>query len=134
MVETPTRGPKLDLVEEINFLEAHGRFVDKVTDNSGRFPVTSGPGPGTQMSSSESLNTQEENERRLTKLVAEKIEDIIQKERPEFWKFAATAEILPRILDEVRPEIREHLARTVSADLTKVPVNGILEHFSGAAW
>lgn len=132
LMETPTRGPKLDLVEEVNFLEAHGRFVDKVTDQAGRFPVTAGAGPGTQMSPSEDLNAEQENERRLTKLVAEKIEEVIQREQPEYWRFAATSEIQQSILREISPEIRERLVRAIPADLTKTPVGEVLEHFAGA--
>src|SRR6476646_12212181 len=42
--ETPTRGPSLQLVQAFNITDAHRRLVDKVTDFSGRFPVSGGAG------------------------------------------------------------------------------------------
>jgi hypothetical protein len=42
--ETPTRGPSLQLVQAFNMTDAHGRFIDKVSDLAGRFPVTEGAG------------------------------------------------------------------------------------------
>ena len=130
VMETPTRGLHLELLEELNFMEAHGRYADKVSDLAGRFPVTVGPGPGTQMSSAETLGADLENQRRLTKLVAEKIEEILLREKPEYWRFAATAEIQPAILEEINPELRERLVRTAQADLTKVPATEVLAHFA----
>ena len=39
LVRTPTRGAHLELIEEVNFAEAHGRYTDRVSDMAGRFPV-----------------------------------------------------------------------------------------------
>lgn len=127
--ETPTRGRRLELIEEMEFPEAHGRFGDKVTDMAGRFPVTEGAGQGTAMSTGESLTAELEIQKRLLKLVAERITTVLLNERPESWHFAASAEVHQAILNELTPELRERVVRHVHADLTKVPAPEVLTHF-----
>ena len=129
VVETPTRGRKLDLIEEMEFPEAHGHFIDKVTDMAGRFRINTGPAAGTALASGEALGAELETERRLVKLVAERIETLLNTERPEFWHFAASAEIHQTILNGLTPELRERVVRHVHADLTKVPAPEVLAHF-----
>ena len=129
VVETPTRGRKLEVIEEVEFPEAHGHFIDKVTDMAGRFPVSEGAGPGTSMSTGEALTAGLEIQRRLIKLIAERITVVLNGERPEYWHFAANPEVHQAILHELSPELRERLVRHVHADLTKVPASEILARF-----
>ncbi len=131
VVETPTRGPKLELVEDMNFTEAHGRFSEKVTDQSGRFPMAKGSGPPltTQQSTYEALPTLAENERRLTRLVAKEIGIILERERTEQWYFAANAEIHDAILEGVEPALVERIVRDIHADLVKTPPGEVLPYF-----
>lgn len=129
VVETPTRGRKLELIDEMDFPEAHGRFADKVTDMAGRFPVGGCAGPGNAMARGEALSAELETQRRLIKLVATEIKVILESERPEFWHFAANPEIHQAILDEITPELRERVVRHVQADLTKSPTSEVLAHF-----
>ena len=56
--ETPTRGRRLELIDEMEFPEAHGRFLDKITDMAGRFPVSEGAGQGSAMSTGEALTAE----------------------------------------------------------------------------
>ena len=132
VAETPTRGRKLDLMEEMEFPEAHGHFIDKVTDMAGRFPVSGGPGPGNGMSTGEALRTELEIQRRLVKLIAERIATVLQDERPEYWHFAANPEVHQAILNELPQELRERAVRHVHADLTKTPAPEVLAHFMPA--
>ena len=129
VVETPTRGRKLDLIEEMEFPEAHGHFIDKVTDMAGRFPVTEGPGQGIGMSTGEALTAELEIHRRLVKLIAERISAVLLSERPEYWYFAANPEVHQAILNELPVDLRARIVRHVQADLTKVPVPEVLAHF-----
>ena len=132
MVETPTRGRKLELIDDMGFPEAHGRFADKVTDMAGRFPVSEGAGPGAAMARGEALSAELESQRRLIKLVAGRIAKILDDERPEFWHFAATPEIHQAVLGELPLDIRERVVRHVHADLTKSPAPEVLSHFASA--
>jgi hypothetical protein len=130
MVQTPTRGRKLDVIEEMEFPEAHGHFLDKVTDMAGRFPESGGPGrQGAGMSTGEALRTQLEMQRRLVKLISERITAILHGERPEYWHFAANPEVHQAILNELPQELRERVVRHVHADLTKTPAPEVLAHF-----
>ena len=129
LVNTPNRGLKLEMIDEMNFLQAHGRFQEKVTDVAGRFPVAEGSGPMPPMASGEALTAELEIHRRLAKLAAECIERIVERERPKRWHIAAPAEICPAITEAIAPELRKTLLRTVNADLTKVPPEEVLRHF-----
>ena len=129
VAETPTRGRKLELIEEMEFPEAHGHFLDKVTDMAGRFPVSEGAGQGTAMSTGEALSAELEIQRRLVKLVAERIATVLHSERPEYWHFAANPEVHQAILNELAQELRERVVRHVHADLTKAPASEVLAHF-----
>src|SRR5947208_15768608 len=72
--DTPTRGPSLQLVQAFNITDAHGRFVDKVSDLAGRFPVTNGAGahhgPG---SIAERRQLATEVDRRINKRTADQM-------------------------------------------------------------
>jgi len=132
VAETPTRGRKLELIEDMEFPEAHGHFLDKVTDMAGRFPVSEGAGPGLAMSNGEALTAELEIQRRLVKLIAQRIATILNSERPEYWHFAANLAVHQAILNELTPELRERVVRHVHADLTKVPASEVLAHFTPA--
>jgi hypothetical protein len=125
--QTPNRGQKLRLIEDIEFPEAHGRFQDKVTDLAGRFPVSSGAHPGVQMAHAETLAVDIEAEKRLVKLVSEEIEKNTA-EAPS-WYLAANSEIQNAILEQLQRPTRERLVRTVACDLTKTPAAEVQEHF-----
>ena len=127
VAETPRGTRRLELIEEVEFPEARGRMQDKVTDMAGRFSVGIGAG---MANPSEAMKAQLEVERRLVKLVAEQIEGILQRERPEYWHLAATSEIHQAILSELPPELRQRVIRHVLADLTHVPAPEALAHFA----
>jgi len=130
-VETPTRGTKLERIEDLAFPEAHGRFSEKVTDQAGRFPMTgiSGPPQTTQQSTYEALPALAETERRLMRLVAEEITAVLDREKAEQWYFAASPDIHESVLDELDPALRQRLGKSVHADLVKVPTEELMSHF-----
>jgi hypothetical protein len=129
-LQTPTRGPKLEVVEELVFLEAHGRFSDKVDDKAARHHIGERVGVPPQIAPIDNSRAVLETQQRLIKLVAEKIETILTRERPEIWDFAATSENQKAILEKLSPGLRERLRWTDSADLTKVPPEKVLPHFT----
>jgi hypothetical protein len=132
VVETPVRGRKLELIDEVAFPEAHGTFQDRVTDMAGRFSVSTGTGPGQGMARGEALTAELEIERRLVKTVAERMTSILSGERPEFWYLAATPEVHQAILNALPQDLRERVARHVYADLTKTRPASVLAHFTPA--
>ena len=122
-----TSKPQIELVYDCEFPEAHTRLLDKVTDQAGRFPLSGKPGA----SNGENHNLRTETERRLIRLVAGKISDLVQNQR--YWHLAAGEGINGQILAHLRPDIRSTLVRNVSADLVKTPKHEILDHFMAAA-
>jgi hypothetical protein len=72
-----------------------------------------------------------ENERRLIRLVAEKIGELVQGER--FWYLAAGEGINGRLIDHLGPETRGSLCKNVTADLVKMPKQQVLDYFLAAA-
>ncbi|MDD5350053.1 MAG: host attachment protein, partial [Chthoniobacteraceae bacterium] len=128
VVETPVRGRKLELIDDIAFPEAHGSFQDRVTDMAGRFSVSTGAGPGQGLAHGEALTAELEIERRLVKLVAGRIVSILNAERPEYWYLAATQEVHQAILNALPQDLRERVMRHVFADLTKTRAPEILAH------
>jgi hypothetical protein len=118
-----TPKPQLELIYDCEFLEAHGRLLDKVTDQAGRFPVNGSPGA----SNGENHNMRGETERRLVRLVAEKISDLVHGQR--YWYLAAGEGINGRIVEQLRPEVRSALYKNLSADLVKTPKQEVLDYF-----
>jgi len=122
-----TSKPQLHLVYDCEFLEAHGRLLDKVTDLAGRFPMSGTPGAA----NGENHNLRGENERRLIRLLAEKITELVQGER--YWYLAAGEGINSRLLDHLPSETRGALTKNIAADLVKTPKQEILDYFMASA-
>jgi hypothetical protein len=119
--ETPTRGPSLQLVQAFNLTDAHGRLLDKVTDQAGRFPVSNGAGAHHgQASIAERTQLETETERRLCKQLADRIVDVVSRNGKECWSFAAASEIHNAIVDLLPAAVRERIVEHENADLVKV--------------
>ena len=116
---------RLELVDDVELTDAHGRLLEKVTDKAGRFPGN-GTGPG-GMSIGENHNLGLETERRLLKKVVERIDGLVKNER--VWYLAAVKEINPRVVESLSAGARQTLAKNISADLIKTPKDQLLSHF-----
>lgn len=128
--ETPTRGPSLQLVQAFNITDAHGRFVDKVTDLAGRFPVTNGAGmhrgPG---SIAERTHIETEMDRRIHKELADQITKIVSDNGKEGWSFAAPAEIHAAILAHLPATVADRIVEHVKSDLVKLEPAKVISRF-----
>jgi len=118
-----TTKPQIELIYDCEFLEAHERLVDRVTDMAGQFPLGGAPGA----SNGENHNLRGETERRLIRLVAGKINDLTEGQR--YWGLAAAVEINGRIVENLRADTRSKLFRNVTADLVKTPKQQVMEYF-----
>ncbi|HUE41784.1 MAG TPA: host attachment protein [Chthoniobacterales bacterium] len=127
--ETPTRGPSLKLVQAFDITEAHGKFVDKVTDLAGRFPVTEGAGAHRGPASIAESKLQTETERRINRELADQIAKIINGSGQAGWSFAAPAEIHAAIVDLLPGRIRDRIVEHVKSDLVKVEPAKLSSHF-----
>ena len=120
----------VELAEELNFLDGQGKMLDKVTDRAGRFPSSGGTNGGGAMSAGENHNLQSEIQKRLIKRLGEGINDLIKRENPTIWHFAAAQEINHKIQDELCTEVRSKLSKSVGSDLTKIGKSELLAHFT----
>src|SRR5919206_895737 len=83
--ETPTRGPSLQLVQAFDMTDAHGKLLDKVTDQAGRFPVSDGAGKHHGASIAERTQLESETDRRIYRQLADQIAKIVKSDGVEGW-------------------------------------------------
>ena len=128
--ETPTRGPSLQLVQAFNITDAHGRFIDKMSDLAGRFPVTEGAGAHRgPASTAERTQLATEMDRRIQKELADQIAKIVSQNGKDGWSFAAPAEIHTAIVDLLPAGIRQRIVEHVKSDLVKIEASRLASHF-----
>jgi len=128
--ETPTRGPRLQLVQAFNMTDAHGRLIDKVSDLAGRFPVSEGAGAHRGPTSiAERTQLATEMDRRIQKELADQITKVVSQNGKEGWSFAAPAEIHASILDFLPSAVRQRIVEHVKSDLVKVEPARLISHF-----
>jgi hypothetical protein len=126
------RPPRMHLVETITLAEAHLKTTDIFTDEAGAFPAQTGAG-SRQMVQGNSIAERHydvENDRRLTKQLAQHIGNILRQENVEWWSFAAPSDIHDAIVTHLEPAVRNRIAEHVAADLVKIPASDLLDHFS----
>lgn len=133
VVETPNRGPSLQLVQSVELTDAHGRYQDKLSDQAGRFPVGDGGGQGASgrhmnaIAERQCLET--ENDRRIFRQLGEHIAEVVRNEAAEGWSFAAPTEIYPSIADQLPKPIRDRIVEHVKSDLVKIEPAKLPGHF-----
>lgn len=128
--ETPTRGPSLQLVQALDLTDAHGRLVDKVTDQAGRFPVGAGGDGGRHMNAiAERQTLAGEYQRRIYRELADRIVEILQREKVEGWSFAAPSEIYSQIAELLPRAVRDQIVEHVKSDLVKTEPAKLATHF-----
>jgi hypothetical protein len=127
--ETPTRGPSLQLVQAFNMTDAHGKLVDKVTDQAGRFPVSDGAGVHHGASIAERTQMETETDRRIYKQLADEITKIVKCDGVEGWSFAAPAEMHSAVVGFLPADVRQRIVEHVKSDLVKVEPARLAGHF-----
>ena len=126
----PNHPPHLELVEEVNNADAHGKLGDKVTDLSGRFPRNAGMANATgAMSDGERHNIELESRKRLVRQLAQRFNALARGPEVERCLLAASREINHQFLEELEPQVRAKIEKSIPADLTKLERTEILRHF-----
>lgn len=120
--------PRLELLEQFENPEAHGRMVDKVSDLSGRFPRAGGRAVGA-MSDGERHNIELESRKRFIRQLAQRLNALARGKDIERCLLAASREINHPLLEELDPQVRAKITKNVPADLTKLGRTEILSHF-----
>lgn len=126
----PDTTPRLELLETLDTVGGHGRIADKVTDLAGRNRVSAGAGQAVGASTGENHNLRTELDKRALKVIVQSINELVRRERPPAWFFAAPREINNRIVEQLDGEVRSRMKKNVSADLLKTDKSQLLTHFS----
>ena len=126
----PNKSLRLELVEDFNNAEAHGKLGDKVSDLSGRFPRRTGAQHTTgAMSDGERHNIELESRKRLVRQLAQRLNRLLGSKEVERCLLAASREINHQLLDELEPLVRAKIEKNIPVDLTKLDRAEILGHF-----
>ena len=120
------RTPRLELLEQFDNPEAHGHLVDKLSDLSGRFPRGTTDGG---LSDGERHNLQLEMRKRLVRQLAQRLNVVARNPEIERCLLAASKEIGRQLIEELEPQVRAKIERTIAADLTKLERAEILARF-----
>ena len=110
--ETPTRGPKLELVQAFGIpnLKAFSR-AHRTT------AATDWP------------ELEIEELRQICRQLAQEIVKLVERDFGEGWSLAASESIYNQIIDFLPVEIRERIVEHVPCDLSKIPVARLRSHF-----
>ncbi len=117
---------KLDLINDVDFINAHKRLQDLVTDQAGRFKADAGK---MGASIAQENNLEQEIEEELIKTVAEDISDIIKNENPPKYFLALPKTIYKRVLEKLENSAKEKLFKLIKEDLVKTDKNKLIELF-----
>ena len=121
--------PRVTLIESYDSIEGHGKLSDKLTDSAGRFG-RGGRKNESVMDSGERHSIELEKEKRLIKMIANNIDDLIAREKCEKWCLAAGEKINRQIIENLAPAVKAGLDKNITADLTKVAKSDISGHFT----
>src|SRR6266404_1910097 len=119
--------PRLELIEEFNLVDAHGKMMEHLTDLAGRYHA---PVMGKWATPwGERHNIELEKKRRLVKQVAHALTDLLRREAVDGCYLAAGKEINHQILAELPRQVRARIEKIVPCDLTKAEKADVLRHF-----
>src|SRR6266404_9779628 len=124
---TPKKAPRLELLEEVCWEEAHRHLDEWVTDMAGRRTGPTNRGWGAPITDDHNLKL--ENERRLIRRISKHIADLIQRAGQNGVWFAALEEVNHRIMDELPRAIRARIEKNLPSDLAPAYPTDVLKAF-----
>lgn len=124
----PLNRESLTLIESYDSIEGHGKLSDQLSDSAGRFMKGSRKGEATR-GSGEPGNLEADINRKIIKIIAKNISDLITREKKPVWYLAAPVKVNNQIIKLLSPDVRARLDRNIVADLIKVDKSEILNHF-----
>ncbi len=128
--------PGLAEVQSLDFPQGKMSYVESDTDMAGRFQsskhqgaAAGAPAARSGMSIDERLPMQREVDRRRIDDVAHAIEEFLAADTTATWDFAAGPTSHNAILEQLSPQLRARLRKSVSKDLVNQPRTELLGHF-----
>ena len=117
---------KLDLVNAIDYVEAHWKLQDIVTDEAGRFKADAGKMGG---NAGERHELEKKMEEDVIKVIAEDIAKMVAQYNPPKYFLALPQTIFKRVWERVDANAKDKLFRYIEEDLTKTDKNKLPEIF-----
>ncbi len=117
---------KLDQVNAIDYVEAHWKLKDIVTDEAGRFKADAGKMGG---NAGERHELEKKMEEDVIKALADDITKIVAEYNPPKYFLALPQTIFNRVWERVGSDAKAKLFRYVEEDLTKTDRNKLPEIF-----
>jgi len=111
------------LVTAVDFVEAHRKISEEVTDKEGNYKGHFGSASG------EPHNLKLEIENRLIKEIADTIMRIVRERDPKVWHLAFPSEHKKALLDRIDPDVSTRLGILIDEDLIKLKPEKILQRF-----
>ena len=126
--DPPDISPRVTLIESYDSIEGHGKLGDKLSDAGGRFRGAGGKDEVAK-GSGERHNIKLETENKISKMIAKDIDAVIENEDCDEWYLASSKQINRKIIDNLKPEVKDRMVKNITADLTGVGKSEILSHF-----
>jgi hypothetical protein len=122
--------PHLEMLDEFTPASARVKLSEQLTDMAGRFPKGQGLAQGSgEMSAGERHTMETELQRRLMKLLADKINSRLELPEVENCYLAASGEISNDLLAQLTPKARSKVQKSIPRNLSKIDPNDLLQHF-----
>jgi len=123
--------PRLVLIEEFLPVNGHGKLLDKVSDQAGRYQ--SGTHGKWATPWGEPHNIELEQRKRLIRQLSGELQNVLSDQRVDGCYFAASKDLHNQILDTLPQQARAKVIKDIPADLTKVDKSELLQRFGVAA-
>ncbi|MRI58654.1 MAG: hypothetical protein C6H99_04000 [Epsilonproteobacteria bacterium] len=117
---------KLDLINAVDYVEAHWKVKDIVTDEAGRFKADAGK-MGANAGERHGLEAKMEED--VIRAIAEDITKMVEQYNPPKYFLALPQPIFKRVWDRVGPQAKQKLFRYIEEDLTKMDKNRLPQMF-----
>jgi len=115
----------LELIKAADFIEAHKKISEEVTDKEGHFEGAGFPGE-----SGEDHNLKLEIERRILREQADFISKTLLDQEAKKWHIAYPKEHYKELIDHLDYRVKEKLDKILPEDITKTKENKIISIFS----
>lgn len=129
ITKEPLESPRVTLIDSYDSIEGHGKLGDKLSDAAGRFRRGGGKKESAK-GAGERHNIELETKKKIIKMIAKDIDDLIVSEQCEKLYLAAGEKINSQIVENLKPEVKTKLVKNITADLTKIDKSEILGHFN----
>ena len=128
------RHPRIEWTDQLSFVKARQHAVEQFSDMADSFAPTGGSGASgsrpTQLGGSppdKHLNVTATRE--AVGLIAAKVNQILQEQKPEMWSLSAPTDIHKALVKALPEVCRAHLHRVIPKNLSECPEETVVDHF-----